>query len=33
MIAFLCGLFVGLNIGAWGLIMFAIVYNKHHPDD
>jgi hypothetical protein len=33
MIAFLCGAFIGVNVGVWGVIILAIMYDKHHPDD
>nr|DAL70882.1 MAG TPA: hypothetical protein [Caudoviricetes sp.] len=33
MITLLCGIFIGLNVGAWGVIMLAILYDKHHPDE
>ena len=33
MIAFLCGAFIGANVGVWGVIILAIMYDKHHPDD
>ena len=33
MIALLCGIFIGLNTGAWGIIIISVLYNKHHPDE
>ena len=28
MIAFLCGAFIGVNVGVWGVIILAIMYDK-----
>ena len=33
MIALLCGIFIGLNVGAWGIIIIFVLDDKHHPDD
>ena len=33
MITFLLGLTLGIIIGVAGLICFAIMYDKHHPDE
>ena len=33
MIALLRGIFIGLNAGAWGIIIISVLYDKHHPDD
>ena len=33
MITFLCGAFIGANVGVWGVIILAIMYDKHHPDE
>lgn len=33
MIALLCGVFIGLNVGAWGIIIISVLYDKHHPPD
>lgn len=33
MINFLCGLFIGINLGIWGLVAVALAYDKRHPDE
>ncbi len=31
--SFLLGLTLGIIIGVTGLVCFAIMYDKHHPDE
>lgn len=33
MIALLCGIFIRLNVGAWGIIIISVLYDKHHSDE
>lgn len=33
MIKFLLGLAIGIIVGVAGIVIAAIMYDKHHPDD